>query len=89
MCEEAVEVMTQRITEFADTVLTKAKADMRMKPSKTCTQHLQRQEKVAAATVEEIEKKMVKYKHTCEFAKTGCSISMGNFFACERFFFHM
>ena len=54
MCEEAVEAMTQRITEFADAAL--AEADMRMKLSKTYTQHLQRQEKVAAATTEEADR---------------------------------
>lgn len=70
MCEEAVQTMTQWITEFTNAAL--VEADMRMKMTKTYSQHIQQQEKVSTTTPVEIAKKMVKYKHTCEFSKVGC-----------------
>ena len=71
MCAETVEEMTSRLTVFADASL--AKADMRVKLSKTYNQHLQPLQKVTAATDDEVAKKMASYKHKCEFAKAGCT----------------
>ena len=71
MCEEAVEEMSIRLTSFADAAM--AKADMRVKLTKTFSQHVQPLQKVAAATDEEVAKKMENYKHACEYVKAGCT----------------
>ena len=68
MLDKTVEAMTARLTKFADEA--KAQVDMKVKPSKTYTQIVQRQEKTAPATTEEIEKKEKKYKFKCPFE--GC-----------------
>ena len=69
MCE-GVEAMTTRLTEFADAAL--QEADMKIKLTKTYTQHLQKQGKIAKATDEEVTAKAATYKHPCEFEKSGC-----------------
>ena len=70
MCEEAVDNMSIRLTNFADAAL--EKADMKVKLAKTFSQHIQELQKVEAATTDEIKTTMTKYKHACEFVKAGC-----------------
>ena len=74
MPERTVEGMTTRLTEFADAAL--EHADMKTKMSKTVAQMLGKREEPAAATIEEIQEKMQKYKYKCEYAAAGC---------CQRF----
>ena len=62
--------MTQRLTKFADASL--ELADMKVKLSKTFTQHVRCQEKVAPATAAEITAKEATYKFPCEFSGAGC-----------------
>ena len=45
---------------------------MKVKLSKTFSQHVQPLQQVAAATDDEVTMKMKKYKHACEFVKAGC-----------------
>ena len=63
--------MTVRLTNFADAAL--READMKVKLSKTFTQHIQPLRQVDVTTDAEVAKKMKKYKHVCEFAKASCS----------------
>ena len=63
--------MTVRLTNFADAAL--READMKVKLSKTFTQHIQPLRQVDVTTDAEVAKKMKKYKHVCEFAKAGCT----------------
>ena len=55
MMEETEEMMTTRLTKFADESMTQA--DMKVKPSKTFTQIVQRQQAIGQSTTAEIEKK--------------------------------
>ena len=55
MMEETEEMMTTRLTKFADESMTQA--DMKVKPSKTFTQIVQRQQAIGQPTTAEIEKK--------------------------------
>ena len=60
-----VEQMTVRLTKFAD--VSKALADMELKMSKTFTHHVRRQDKVTAATPQEIKAKEQEYEFPCYF----------------------
>ena len=71
MSEGTVTEMSKRLTQFADKAM--EKADMKMKMSKTFSQIVQTQKKMAAATEAEVKKKEVSYKHACEFIKAGCT----------------
>ena len=61
MISNTVERMTARLTKFADAA--KARADMKVKLSKTFSHHVERQEKVVPATADEIKAKEVTYEH--------------------------
>ena len=71
MCDETVENMSTRLTNFADAV--QVKADMSVKLAKTFSQHVQPLQRVSTATKDEIEERMTTYKHACEFVKAGCT----------------
>lgn len=71
MTEWYVEDMTARLTEFADAAV--KHTDMRVKPSKTFTQLVGKQDEVEKATEEEVKKKTSRYKFECTYAAAGCS----------------
>lgn len=71
MAEATVEAMSQRLTRFANA--SSEHADMKVKPAKTFTQIIQRQDAVDKATVTEIMQKEKKYKFKCPFADEGCN----------------
>ena len=70
LTDETVTAMTKRLTLFANE--SRARADMKVKPTKTFTQIVQRQTTVATPTAGEIEKVEAKYKHKCPYSKEGC-----------------
>ena len=71
MIETEVEEMTVRLPKFADA--SKARADMELKMSKTFSHHVRRQDKVTAATPQEIQAKELEYEFPCFFSGAGCN----------------
>ena len=71
MCDEAVNGMTTRLTNFANAA--QKEADMKVKLAKTFSQHVQPLQIIGKITDEEVEQRMRQYKHACEFVKAGCT----------------
>ena len=71
MLAEAVDEMSNRLTNFANAAL--KEADMRVKLSKTHTQIVQQRQTVPTATGAEVKAKERKYKYVCELVQAGCT----------------
>ena len=71
MTEWHVEDMSKRLTEFSDAAL--AKADMKVKVSKTFSQMVCKQVEVGKITEQEIKAKTASYKYACTYEKAGCT----------------